>query len=205
MCLVARNGWVCAGGEKGAFTAFRVGEAACENDVDERLNLSLDERLPIPLDAPASEDAIFASIARARAEKNMLARNRIFGKHRVNGITLWFPSTLHEPCKGTYDQGVAVLANNDRSVTLVSLREQDALDEIVYPDFMNLAVLSPDGQLLAAISDDPYLYIHRRTVKEFDMVSTATRAANSRAVYEWSPCGKIQLISQSKDDRSDHR
>ncbi|KAK4165134.1 hypothetical protein QBC43DRAFT_343859 [Cladorrhinum sp. PSN259] len=216
MCLVGRNGWVCAGGEKGAFAAFRVGDTAEEIGIGSRLGLSYDRdghliaisepdgRNPIPLDDPAAEEAVFASLARARDEKNMLARNRIFGKHRVNGITLWFPPTLQEPCKGAYDQGVAVLANNDKGVTVVNLQHQDALDEIKYPDFMNLAVISPDGQLLVAISDDPYLYIHRRTEKECDK-RAAQRRPWEAPPYEWSECGKIQLLSQSKDDRSDHR
>ncbi|KAK4227878.1 hypothetical protein QBC38DRAFT_182255 [Podospora fimiseda] len=216
MCLVARNGWVCAGGEKGAFAAFRVGETAEDMSVDDRLSLAhdrhllalgeLDERHPIPLDSPASEEAILASLARARAEKNMLARNRIFGKQRINGITMWFPPTVQKPCKGAYDQGVAVLASNDKGVTIISLREQDVLDDLKYPDFMNLAVISPDGQLLAAISDDPFLYIHQRTEKDCEKADDKRRPweATTRQ-YEWKKCGRIQLISQSKDDRSDHR
>jgi hypothetical protein len=98
---------------------------------------------------------------------------------------------------------VAVLANNDSSVIVVGLAEQNSLDKITYPDFMNRGVLSPDGRLLIAISDDPYLYIHERQEKKTD-AGISVRVAD-RPAYEWSPRGRIQLKSQSKDDRSDNR
>lgn len=143
------------------------------------------------------------SLAEARLDKSLVAQSTSFGKEMVNGITLWFPSTLVEPHQGAYDQGVAILANNDRSVVVVSLRDQEALDKITYPDFMNRGVISPDGQLLIAISDDPYLYIHQRREKRLD---DGTRVrAGGRPVYEWEACGQVQLKSQRADDLSGSR
>jgi uncharacterized membrane protein YgcG len=142
-------------------------------------------------------------LAEARLEKILVAQSTGFGKDRVNCITLWFPPTVVEPFEGAYDQDVAVLAHNDSSVIVVSLRDQEALDKITYPDYMNRGVVSPDGRLLIAISDDPYLYIHERKKKKTES-GTSVRATD-RPVYEWSPCGRIQLKSQSKDDRSDNR
>ncbi|SPQ19999.1 e85d2ebb-f424-4bfe-8b71-f91d1f156dd3 [Thermothielavioides terrestris] len=153
-CLVARNGWVCCGGELGIFSAFRVGEETTADDAGRRLGLQADDRLPLTLDL---SDANSALLAQARSEKNLVAQSNAFGKDRVNCITLWFPPTLVEPCEGAYDQDVAVLAHNDSSVMVVSLRDQEVLDKITYPDYMNRGVVSPDGRLLIAISDDPYL------------------------------------------------
>ncbi|KAK3294739.1 uncharacterized protein B0H64DRAFT_362293 [Chaetomium fimeti] len=199
-CLVARNGWVCCGGEAGLFSAFRVGERNPRDGTERGPDLQADDRLPLSLDIL---DATTSALAETRAEKNLVAQSTGFGKDRVNCITLWFPPTLVESSEGAYDQGVAVLAHNDSSVVVVSLRDQVVLDKITYPDYMNRGVISPDGRLLVAISDDPYLYIHERKEKKAES-GTSARAAD-RSGYEWSSCGKIQLKSQSKDDRSDNR
>ncbi|KAK4234670.1 hypothetical protein C8A03DRAFT_47057 [Achaetomium macrosporum] len=192
-CLVARNGWVCCGGELGIFSSFRVG-ANIQN------NVQPDDRLPLSLNLSEANSSL---LAQARSDKNLVAQSTTFGKERVNCITLWFPPTLVEPCEGAYRQDVAVLAHNDRSVMVVSLQDQEVLDKITYPDYMNRGVISPDGQLLVAISDDPYLYIHER--KEKSSESGMSSRAADRPVYEWSSCGRIQLKSQSKDDQSDNR
>lgn len=194
-CLVARNGWVCCGGELGTFSAFRVGE-----DGERRRDLQPDDRLPLSLDL---SEAISSSLAEVLSDKNLLVRSCAFGKDRVNCITLWFPPTTGEAFEGAYNEDVAVLANNDSSVVVVSLRDQEALDKITYPDYMNRGVISPDGRVLIAISDDPYLYIHERKEKRCE-TGISFRVAD-RPLYEWVACGKIQLKSQSKDDRSDSR
>ncbi|KAK3944943.1 hypothetical protein QBC46DRAFT_148581 [Diplogelasinospora grovesii] len=197
-CLVAQNGWVCCGGETGEFAAIRVGENSTESDADARPELDPDDDLPILLSLAGSESGILQSLARARASKNMLAKSKTFGKERVNCITLWFPPTLVKPIEGAYDQPAAVLANNDRTVSIVGLRQQNSLDCVSYPDCVNRAVISPDGRLLVAISDDPYLYVHERTEK-------ATGSMGSSSTWQWSACTRIHLKSQSKEDRSDNR
>lgn len=192
-CLVARNGWVCCGGELGTFSAFRVGD-----DAERRLDFQADDRLPLSLDLP---EAISSSLAEALSDKNLLVRSNVFGKDRVNCITLWFPPASDQAFEGAYNEDVAVLANNDSSVVVVSLRDQRSLDTISYPDYMNRGVISPDGRILIAISDDPYLYIHERKERE---PGKSSRVAD-RLVYGWIECGRVQLKSQSKDDRSDSR
>ncbi|KAH6856511.1 hypothetical protein B0I37DRAFT_351569 [Chaetomium sp. MPI-CAGE-AT-0009] len=199
-CLVARNGWVCCGGESGLFSAFWVDGRNPRDGAERRPDLQAADRFPLSLDL---SDATASALAETRADKNLMAESIGFGKDRVNCITLWFPPTLVEPSEGAYDQGVAVLAHNDSSVVAVSLRYQEVLDKITYPDYMNRGVISPDGRLLVAISDDPYLYIHERKAKKSE--SGASARAADHPVYEWSSCGKIQLKSQSKDDRSDNR
>ncbi len=132
-----------------------------------------------------------------------MAQSIDFGKARVNCITIWSPPTLSHPVDGAYDQDVAVLAHNDSSVVVVSLRDLEALDKITYPEYMNRGVISPDGGLLVAISDDPYLHVHERREKKSEMGNAAR--VGDRPAYEWGLCGKLQLKSQSKDDRSDNR
>ncbi|KAK3688445.1 hypothetical protein B0T22DRAFT_511897 [Podospora appendiculata] len=206
-CLVAQNGWVCCGGETGEFAAIRVGDRSTpddddDDDLDAPLNLDPDDRLPLNLDPSRPEDSILSTLSRSRSIKNLLARSMKFGRERVNCVTLWFPPTVVPPYEGAYNQPVAVLANNDKSVAIVSLQDQDCLEDVAYPDCVNRAVISPDGQLLVAVCDDPYLYIHERVKKPRGNNAFST---SHRAIYEWNLCRKIHLKSQSKDDRSDNK
>ncbi|KAL4723160.1 hypothetical protein ACLX1H_009650 [Fusarium chlamydosporum] len=129
-------------------------------------------------------------------------------KDRVNCITLWFPPTAMPMNSKAYGEPVAVLANNDRTVTLVSLNDFDQkektepLDVITYPDFVNRSLLSPDGRFLISILDDPYLYIHERVRRTTE--SPATKSQDD-SQYQWEQTQRILLKSQRKDDRTDSR
>ncbi|KAM0563264.1 hypothetical protein ACHAPJ_000982 [Fusarium lateritium] len=205
-CLVAEKGWLCCGSESGDFVAMRLDEgnddthgSPSELDPDTRLSLGLDSR----------EDSIFSLLSRARrSNKSLIAKSMKLAKDRVNCITLWFPPTTLPAHDRAYTEPVAVLANNDRTVTLVSLHDFDqkekteALDVITYPDFVNRSLISPDGRLLISILDDPYLYLHERVKKVAE--SPAIRSSEPTA-YQWEQTQRILLKSQRKDDRTDSR
>jgi len=198
-CLVAKNGWICCGGEKGEYAAMQVDSEG----TDESLDLDPDARLPLDLDMSRGEESIFSVLARSRPVKSVVAKTKTFGKERVNCITLWFPPTQVTAALEAYQVPVAVLANNDKHVTVVGLRNTEALDELTYPDFVNRAILSPDGRLLVAVSDDPYLYVHRRAEKERSG-SHALRSSD-QPEYEWVACSRVWLKSQRHGDQSYER
>ncbi|KAK7743207.1 hypothetical protein SLS53_004292 [Cytospora paraplurivora] len=241
-CLVAKNGWICAGGEYGEFVAFPLSDGNEERDrgrsgerdpywnhIQDYVNnstpdeadrdhlldvfrdhvrgLSPDERLQLGMDPPSnndSDDSMPALIPAIQpdSDKSMIARSKTFGRERVNCITLWFPpSSEDERYSGTYSRPVAILANNDKNVTIVGLEDQDALDEISLPDCVNRALISPDGRLLVAVCDDPYLYVHERVQRR----STSHGLFAHKENYEWKQCAKIHLKSQRKEDTSDQR
>jgi hypothetical protein len=212
-CLVAGNGWVCCGGETGEFAAIQIDGGGESNDLDMSLDLDLDARLPLDLDSsrPTEESNIFSLIARARrSSRGLIAKSTRFARDRVNCITLWFPpSNGTSLSEGAYTEPVAVLANNDRTVTLVSLRDFESnekaepLEVISYPDYVNRAIISPDGRLLIAILDDPYLYIHQRTERGFD--DQKPTRAKDKAEYMWQLSNTILLKSQRQQDRTDSR
>ncbi|KAL1882790.1 hypothetical protein Daus18300_000428 [Diaporthe australafricana] len=246
-CLVAKNGWICAGGESGEFVAIPVddgsqggdsGRSHAERDLFSRYRRSpandgpnnsdqdhwLDafheyvrsgtpnnerlQQLGIEADSNHdSDDSIPPLIQPSRmpqpnSDKSLHARSKTFGKDRVNCITLWVPQD-HKAGRfdGAYSTPVAVLANNDKHVTVVGLQEQEAVDELVYPDCVNRALISPDGRLLAAVCDDPYLYVHERVTRHNPCPGLFTRKED----FEWRLCAKIPLKGQRKEDRSDQR
>lgn len=213
-CLVAEKGWLCCGSENGDFVAMRLDEG---NEHDP-LNLgSLDsdsEQIRLRFGTSRSgsghgDDSIFSILSRARrTSKSLIAKSMKLAQDRVNCITLWFPPDTLPAWKTAYTEPVAILANNDRTVTLVSLDDFDQkektepLDVITYPDFVNRAIISPDGRLLVAVLDDPYLYVHRRVKNTRDSHSDETSKPSE---YRWEEIQRILLKSQRKDDRSDSR
>jgi WD40 repeat protein len=197
-CLVAKNGWLCCGSEHGEFVAIQLDDSNDNGD-------SSSSQTPGSDVAPGSSMLAFLLQTR-RSNKSLVARSLKLAQDRVNCITLWFPPDSHASPM-SYGEPVAVLANNDRTVTLVSLQDfnrgDDAkcLDAISYPDFVNRATISPDGRLLIAILDDPYLYVHERVEK----VATSSSAAPAEPGYEWVQKQRLLLKDQIKDDRADSR
>lgn len=207
-CLVADNGWLCCGSETGDFVAIRL-EEALESNRQPLLGLHLDAdtRQELSLEGANREDPVLALFAHARrSNKSLIAKSMKLAKDRVNCVTLWFPPTSPAPFTGSYAEPVAVLANNDKTVILVSLKEFDQNDKIdplevvEYPDFVNRAIISPDGRILIGILDDPYLYIHERVETD-----PGTVASRHEARYRWELKQRVLLKSQRKDDRSDSR
>lgn len=192
---------MCCGSEHGDFVAIQLEDDTPGDNLDASLDLDPDTRLP-DFNSP-DDNHILTLLARTRrSNKSMVAKNVKLAKQRVNCITLWFPPTQLAPFQHAYTFPVAVLANNDCTVSLVNLEgsedneKTEALDLINYPDFVNRAIISPDGRLLIAILDDPYLYVHERV---------ETGSEYGRPKYHWEQRQRLLLKSQRKDDRSDSR
>jgi WD40 repeat protein len=205
-CLVAKNGWLCCGSETGEFVAIELDEGRNSTNPSGSTGQDTVTRFTAATDIPPESSVLSFLLQAHRSNKSLVAKSMKLAKDRVNCITLWFPPTTHASPL-SYQEPIAVLANNDRTVTLVSLQnfhksnEPDSLDVINYPDFVNRAMISPDGQLLIAILDDPYLYVHERVEK----VLSSESETSTSIEYEWVQKRRLLLKSQSKDDRTDSR
>lgn len=209
-CLVAKNGWVCCGGETGEFTAVRLDPRRDSADLDMQLDLDPDARLPLDLDSPRDAASMLTAVSRAiggAASKVVIAKSMKLVRDRVNCITLWFPPVGIPAWPGAHPEPIAVLANNDKTVALVNLDDFDDNDKIepfytiTYPDFVNRAVISPDGRLLVAVLDDPYLYVHER-------VQTPAPGEGGSLFgpqHKWEYRDRYLLKSQRRDDISQSR
>lgn len=198
-CLVASNGWLCCGGEPGHYTAIPLNDWNTDLDFSISLDADPDARLPLDLDpARRSTPRDISSVSRRSRAHNhpLLAHVKCVGKEINNCITLWFPSpNLSER---VYDCPVAVISNNDKTISIVNLEDPEAevLEKLAYPDCVNRAVISPDGELLVAILDDPFLYVHQRKP------APKVLARNPERAYEWSLVCRLQLESQKQSDQS---
>ncbi|KAI8629541.1 hypothetical protein F5Y19DRAFT_484887 [Xylariaceae sp. FL1651] len=203
-CLVARGGWICCGGEVGEFAIIREAGAlgaASEEALNRDLAPTIGSRDPATVTEASMTELhrdILNIVERINGSaKTWSASNHKFGSQRVNCITIWQPpkSSSDPPRPGSYTTPMAVLANNDKTVTVVSLNDCEAVDELEYPDCVNRGVISPDGSLLIAICDDPFLYVHIRCVLQ----------GKRGGSYDWLPLPRIRLKDQSVRDISDCR
>ncbi|KAI1421016.1 hypothetical protein F5Y12DRAFT_790533 [Xylaria sp. FL1777] len=220
-CLVASGGWICCGGENGEFAIIR--ETATPTDDADTLTASAAAAAAIasasedalnrgsPHDLSSRDPALVSEPSMTELRRDMLsiveqisgsartwsASNYKFGTQRVNCITIWQPPKppSDPPRPGRYTSPMAILANNDKTVTIVSLNDSEAVDELEYPDCVNRGVISPDGSLLVAICDDPFLYVHVRCALQ------GTRGV----CYEWLQLPRVRLKDQSVRDTSDCR
>ncbi|KAI0838908.1 WD40-repeat-containing domain protein [Hypoxylon sp. FL0890] len=169
-CLIASKGWICCGGENGEVVVIR--ESGSNDAQADTLSRDFRSRLN-SMEASNMAEAPMYQLQRDMltvveringSNKTWSASSYKVGTERVNCITIWHPpEDTTAPSRGCYDSPVAIVANNDKTITVIGLYEPDIQKDVLeYPDCVNRGVISPDGSLLVAICDDPYLYIHVR-------------------------------------------
>lgn len=216
-CLAAQGGFVCCGGEYGEFAVIKDAnqhggdEIRNRTNVDDALSSNFQSQLR-SLESPPGQDAALSSsfsrdmfnLLEQRLNgpaKSWTSSSHKYGTERVNCITIWEPpkaTSLFPARDGHYATPVAVLSNNDKTVTIVGLHESEFFDEIKLPDCVNRSLISPDGTLLASICDDPFLYLHTRK-------PTSTKGRIGDESYEWKSLPRVRLESPAKDARDDCR
>jgi hypothetical protein len=120
------------------------------------------------------------------------AKTTKIGEEVVNCIEIWSPNP--NASENAYTVPVAVVSNNDFTVSIIDISASEVLDELTLPDCVNRSVLSPSGVLLATICDDPFLYIHERV-----------ETRSSKGKYEWVQRGRRQLPGQKQGDKNNMR
>lgn len=204
-CLVAENGWLCCGSEYGDFVAINMEDI--DGGLPSGVHLENEVRRQMASDLSREEAPLLSLMATSRrTNKSVVAKSTQLAKERINCVTLWFPPSVTDSFAGAYSEAIAVLANNDKTVVLVSLRDfrfdenVRPLETIEYPDFVNRAIISPDGRMLVGILDDPYLYVHQRVKAE-----AGSGTSSPSDGFRWEQKQRILLKSQKKDDKSDSR
>jgi len=201
-CLTASKEWLCCGGDQGNYTAVCLDDNI--SDSESTRDADPDARLPLDLDPPRRSIAIEgASTSRRSRGQNRPAAAEVIkvGTEIVNCITLWSPG--EDASDVAYKVPVAVVSNNDCTVSILNVRTSETLEKLILPDFVNRSVMSPDGRLLATICDDPFLYIHKR--KPRSEIKKERFGTKPGPGYDWVFVGRIQLEGQYQGDKSTMR
>ncbi|KAI9746206.1 MAG: hypothetical protein M1818_000887 [Claussenomyces sp. TS43310] len=200
-CLTASNGWIVGGGDGGDYAAIKVDG----RDWQPRSStIGPDARLDFdPMRRPyLNQQTEAASSGRSRNTRPAQMKITKIGTEIVNCITVWCPG--RDRAEQAYDKPVAILSNNDHTVTVANLADSEVLDTLQLDDCINRAVISPNGRLLIAIGDDLYLHVYVREQKVAE--SRSIFATRDKPEYEWVRCPRIQLVGQGRaDDACDQK
>lgn len=200
-CLTASKDWLCCGAESGQYISISLKERSRDRESSIGRELDADDRLPLDLATRRSTTRESASSARRSLSRPLLPNPVKIGTEIVNCVTLWSPG--ENVSERAYDIPVAVVANNDCTVSILNVRDSEVLEKLTMPDFVNRSVISPDGAILVTICDDPFLYIHERKEKPgFRKQRFDTKDVQR---YEWALASKIQLEGQRSTDKSENR
>jgi hypothetical protein len=203
-CLTASKDWLCCGGDDGNYIAVCLDESkrrvigtsssTADADPDARLPLDLDPSSRSILRETISTSESFMATRISRGP--LSSKTTKIGEEVVNCIELWSPNPNALPNAHTVP--VAVLSNNDFTVTIVNVSTSEVLEEIHLPDCVNRSVLSPSGILLATVCDDPFLYIHERV----EARSTGSKTLENPL---WVQRLRIELPGQRQNDKNNMR
>jgi hypothetical protein len=202
-CLVADAGWICCGGENGDFATIHLDSRTEQTDSSVGLSVDADSRLPLDLDPVrrqetsshpelSSDHPIVGHAVYVKATK--------VGEELVNCVTLWFPAI--DSSDQTYSKPIAVLSSNDHTVAVVDLETGEVLERLELDDCVNRAVISPDGRLLVAIGDDPYMHVYQRRSLGLGGKELFAKPPQE---FGWVKCQQIHLRGQRSVDKSEMR
>lgn len=208
-CLIASKGWICCGGENGELVVIR--ESGSNDAQADTLSRDFRSRLT-SMEASNLAEAPMYQLQRDMlsvveringSNKTWSASSYKVGTERVNCITIWHPPEgTTASSREHYDSSVAVVANNDKTISVIGLYEPDLQKDVLeYPDCVNRGVISPDGSLLVAICDDPYLYIHVRRPH----AHTQHYHGSSCDSFKWVSLPRIRLKGPWNKDTADCR
>ncbi|RAL03418.1 uncharacterized protein BO80DRAFT_442552 [Aspergillus ibericus CBS 121593] len=197
-CLAAGYGWIGVGGAENGECAFvRLSSdrsARVRADTPAFQPSDVDSALPIELEPPArisppwlpgDEPGPARHGGRRQAPEVQLHK---FGGSIVNSVTF---HRLPGDGKELADEDVAILSNNDKTVTVYSLGRSKVLRVIDHPACMNYAIMSPDSTLLAAVGDETSAYFYK-VARNLDEV-TVTDNGDKVCGWNWSLLRCIEM------------
>ena len=211
-CLDARYGWVCVGAlDEGHCTFINVNAEAndvtdrrqhnySESEVDALLPLDLDpeSRLLATISGQSGARPIpqHSSLAGLATTQSAEARGDIRRKpivHRVqcgddivNSVTIYRLRTTRKDCQ---DEDVVVVTNNDKTVRIFSLSQMRSLNTIEFGCAMNHASISPSGEMMMAVGDEPRVFFCKRS----QLSSITTCNEGSYTNYEWEQIAEPEM------------
>lgn len=209
-CLTAGLGWICLGGDSNGDCAF----IRLNKEEDDQKRFQVDARLPITLPTqdqsrdgqsdPERPAVLAESLAHTlpshfRRQPDLVTDE--FGGDIVNSIT------IHELANNglsEWNEPVALLSNNDKTVKIYSLLQQKVLTELLHPFPMNYALLSPDSNILAAAGDGCRAFFYRRKPAKRVPSKTLDDQSHRFPKYEWQlfAIPKLPVGERNNDDHS---
>ncbi|KAJ5143874.1 uncharacterized protein N7515_002661 [Penicillium bovifimosum] len=203
-CLAAGHGWIAVGGPENGECAFiRIGDHESRGHGNApSFQAEVDSALPLDLDPPSlmTSPTDFNSESMSTRYRSSRTSPEVelhrFGGSIVNSVVI---HRFYGGSEDLADEDIAVLSNNDRTVTVYSLSRAKVLKILHHPTCMNYATISPDSKLLTAVGDENHAYFYEITR---DLESTATTESGERLTgWDWELINRLELqIGLRADD-----
>ncbi|GBF66663.1 hypothetical protein TMEN_9383 [Trichophyton mentagrophytes] len=192
-CLTAGNGWIGVGGTESGDCAFiKLDAASPLSEPAGGAGSPADVDSPLPLDFDSS-------LSRRALPYPPNVSVRELGGSIVNSVT------LHRlPANGDEfaDEDIAVLSNNDTTVSIFSLPRMEVIETIRHPVCMNFAIISPNSKLLAAVGDENRVYFYRAIPSPDKQNAVSTDGGKLLREWTWPLLRSVELDSDPHyDDR----
>ncbi|GAQ43311.1 hypothetical protein AtubIFM55763_003370 [Aspergillus tubingensis] len=197
-CLAAGHGWIGVGGADNGECAF-VGLSSDRSpraraDTPAFQPSDVDSALPIDLEPPArisppwmpGDEPGPARHGNSRQVPEVQLHK--FGGSIVNSVTI---HRLPGDGKELAEEDIAILSNNDKTVTVYSLARSKVLKVLHHPACMNYAIMSPDSTVLAAVGDETRAYFYDVT-RDLDAV-TVTDDGDKVCGWNWDLLRCIEM------------
>ncbi|PTU18460.1 hypothetical protein P175DRAFT_0494840 [Aspergillus ochraceoroseus IBT 24754] len=205
-CLAAGYGWIGIGGSDNGECAFvrlpdRSGVRTSGSSSDAQ-GADVDSALPIDLETSTrslSQASVETGDTTLGSGRNQLPEVQLhkFGGSIVNSVTI---HRLPGDDKVLADEIVAILSNNDKSVTIYSLTQSKTLKVLHHSACMNFAIISPDSSILAAVGDETHAYFYDVTRNPNSVVLTET--GEKLCEWKWDLLRSIEMdIGSRVDDK----
>ncbi|KAL8679886.1 MAG: hypothetical protein Q9186_003856 [Xanthomendoza sp. 1 TL-2023] len=196
-CLDARHGWICVGGDingRCAFISLNGKESPNGRGRSFRHEDEVDALLPLDLD-PDSRMQAHSYFRRLRASSSPTRSKpevqiREIGGDIVNSVTI-HPLRVDQDSQEV--EIVCIMTNNDATVRIFSLSNSRLLSTLQFSTPMNHASISPDGQLLVAVGDEPKAFFCRR-------IPASTSSSDPDASHTWQEIAEPRLSPTSPND-----
>ncbi|KAL4956162.1 hypothetical protein BDW69DRAFT_159198 [Aspergillus filifer] len=203
-CLAAGHGWIGIGGSNNGECAFvKLSDRGARGSRD-RPNArpaDVDSALPIDLESPQRNSpwpTTEAGQTPTSSTGSQIPEVQLhkFGGSIVNSVTI---HRLPGDDKGFRDEDVAVLSNNDKTVTIYSITRSKILKKLNHPACMNYAIISPDSSILAAVGDEPSAYFYGITRDISTVVPTDNGGKMSGWTLELLLCIEMEIGPRIED------
>ncbi|KAL8952268.1 MAG: hypothetical protein Q9222_001799 [Ikaeria aurantiellina] len=199
-CLDARYGWICVGGpNNGCFASIDLNgkDSSGGQERSYRHEAEVDALLPLDLD-PDSRMLAHGYFRDFRPSSSPSRRKPVLHVHEtggsiMNSVTI---NRLQRDRKGQDGDVVCVMTNNDYTVRIFSLGLNRTVATLPFSTMMNHASISPDGQLLVAVGDEPKAFFCRRK----NPVNPSADEGNMGISHTWQEIAEPRLRPASSND-----
>ncbi|KAL8717411.1 MAG: hypothetical protein Q9225_005342 [Loekoesia sp. 1 TL-2023] len=115
------------------------------------------------------------------------------GGEMVNSVVI---NRFRDDQKSYDDEVVCVITNNDSTVRIYSLSRSHLLDALPFPTSMNHASISPDGQILVAVGDEPTAFFY----KQIATPTACTYGEDGAVSCVWQKITEFELFPATLND-----